>query len=155
MLVPHPMMSSLPWTGVVSNRVGQGSFWCYMIDVDYPTIEQAYNDLSTKSFAVWIRFMTATQKELSSKTSAAKLCQYSLVNFHIILNELHNKGYIKYTGTKRPYAPLQILLSKRAMISGRTNFVMLSGARKITKNTVSSNSKINDKINMKSSGKLR
>ena len=98
----------------------------------HPTIEQAYDELSTRAFAVWIRLMVATPKELSSgKAKLAKICNYSVAGFYLVIAELHNKRYISYTGSTKPWQSHTIWLAKRCLIAGRTNFVQLSNLGKV------------------------
>jgi hypothetical protein len=95
-------------------------------DTQYPTIEQAYSELTYRAFAVWIRLMVATPDQLASgKKELSKVCNYSTSHFYTILNELHNKDYIRHTPAPL-YRPHTIILHKRAMIVGRNHFVRLS-----------------------------
>lgn len=96
-------------------------------ETPYPSIEQAYDELTQEGFGVWIRLMVATPDELcSGKLALSVICNYSAARFYKIMKELYNKDYIKYEKSKQLGTPHRIILNKKAMISGRTSFVKLS-----------------------------
>jgi hypothetical protein len=91
------------------------------------TIEQAYLDLSSEGFAVWIRMMVAKPSELSAGRGAvAKLLNYSEGRSNAILRELKFKQYIDLVAGPKPGLPTVVKLTKRCKLVGRSNFLRLS-----------------------------
>jgi predicted transcriptional regulator len=103
-------------------------------ETDHPTIAQAYDELSREAFSVWMRLMVMSNNELQiGKKNLSKVCNYSLNRFYSIMKELYNKGYVAYVKHKRLGTKHIILLKKRALISGRNSFVILSSTSNKTR----------------------
>lgn len=96
-------------------------------ETDHPTIEQAYDELSREAFAVWMRLMIMSNKDLQrGKKYLSKLCNYSLNRFYAIMKELYNKTYVSYVKTSRLGSAHIVVLKKRALIEGENSFIVLS-----------------------------
>jgi uncharacterized protein YndB with AHSA1/START domain len=121
-------------------------------ETQHPSIEQSYDELSQEGFAVWIRMMVMTPDELClGKLAIGKKCGYSVGRFYKIMKELHNKDYVRYNKPPRLGMPHEVILHKRAMISGRNNFVRLSGSPSVSniRDVLSGIIEDNEQSNMK------
>jgi len=90
-------------------------------------IEKAFNELSQEAFAIWIRLMMASPKQLKSgRTKLAEMTNYSEGRFSVILKELKNNGYVTIHPGPYPGTPSEIKLTRKALIAGKNHFVILA-----------------------------
>lgn len=90
------------------------------------SIVEAFEELTPQAFAVWIRLMVTSEEELLGRKRIAKMLKYSLAASDNILNELKHKSYISFQRKKNPGGQVRVVIRRRAIISGRNNFVKLS-----------------------------
>ncbi len=103
-------------------------------ETNYPTIEQAYEELTREEFAVWIRMMMLPDEILcKGKKHVGKICKYSTNYFYKLMKGLHAKDYITYVKPAILGKPFTIILRKKAMISGVNHFIKLSVSSAIPK----------------------
>jgi hypothetical protein len=89
------------------------------------TIQQAYEELSAQSFAVWIRMHGEHQAMETGRSALAKILKYSVRRFSDLLNELERKGYVSFV--RRPGAePDGVILNRRCIIKATSGMVRIS-----------------------------
>lgn len=91
------------------------------------TLADAYQDLTREAFAVWVRMMVEPETVLEGTgiNKLSKTFQYGRRSFWTILQQLRNKGYIRFA-TPAPGSPAAIHITKRPMLVGRDHFLKLS-----------------------------
>jgi len=99
-------------------------------ETPYPSVEQAFDELSQEAFAVWIRLHVATEDQLcEGKRALGWMCNYSTGRFYKIMKELYCKDYVRYIKPDALGQPHTVVLHKRAMIGGKNHFVRLRRSR--------------------------
>jgi hypothetical protein len=96
------------------------------------TIEEAYKELSTAAFAVWIRLMTMEPLAFRSRGKMARHLGYGVSRTNEILRELRLKGYVNVPLQTHPGKPSQIVLLRRALLAGRSQFIQLAAVQSYT-----------------------
>jgi len=87
----------------------------------------AYDQMSPPAFAIWIRLMFCTDKELESglKTLSKKF-KYSRGRLRSLLNELRMCGFVKlYERLEHDRSPIHIEIKKRAILDKNNRFIRL------------------------------
>lgn len=97
-----------------------------IIDSSPVTIPFAYNELSKPAFAAWMLLMTFKDSELIGQGNVAKRLGYKSRHGVEILQELKRYGYIQITEPKNIGDFSEVIIVKRAKVSGPNRFVTLS-----------------------------
>lgn len=97
------------------------------VSVEHISIAKAYTELKHRDFACWIRLMVATDDELAAgRVPIAKMLGYSEAQSNAVIRVLKHAGYVKVVPNDIPNRPTQLVLLKRATLSGRDRFIRLS-----------------------------
>lgn len=90
-------------------------------------IETAFDELTPKAFAVWVRLMLLDDEQLKmGRRRVTEIIGYSERQGNVILSELRDKGYIKIIKGPYPSFPSAIELSRKAMLASRSHFIKLA-----------------------------